>query len=202
MSRAPSATSSLDDAPPVESSSKRARAGTVTTKKAKTPSSFTVPSLKNCNYDDQMEHPHETPLDQVMIPIGTEIRLHAAWDVQLLGDVAAKVGKFLAEGLPLNCLVVCRSISSHEEDAMELQTMALRTMGGGSEPYKYSYEGGQDAAALFGREGMGVPLMKKHPLWKGEPAVTFREIKRRSFILVAPVVAIWPLPLSLGPKNI
>jgi hypothetical protein len=95
-------------------------------------------------------------------------------------------------------MVLCQNISSHAKDAMDLQMSALCTMGGGSE---LGYEKGQITMTLYGREGMELSMLKKMPLWKGDPAVIWRDICQRSFVLVSPIVAIWPLLITVGPKT-
>jgi hypothetical protein len=77
---------------------------------------------------------------------------------------------------------------------------AMCTMSGGSEPWKMGYEKGQVPMTLYGREGLEVQLLKKMPLWKGDAVVTWRETRCRSFVLVAPIAAIWPIPMTIGPR--
>jgi hypothetical protein len=74
-------------------------------------------------------------------------------------------------------------------------------MGGGSEPLKWGYEKGQISMTLYRHKRMELKSLKTMPLWKGDLAVTWRDVHRRSFVLVSPIVAIWPLPITVGPKT-
>jgi hypothetical protein len=198
MSRSQSSASS-DEELIVTPSSKCARVGTITTRRKPMPL-FTVLSLKDYNYDVIMEHLHDDPLDAMGISFGSDFRQRFDWDSDLLDQALIKVGEFTREGLPLSCLTLCWNISPHAEDAMDLQMSAMCTMSGGSEPWKMGYEKGQVPMTLYGRKGLEVQLLKKMPLWKGDTVVTWRETRRRSFVLVAPIAAIWPIPMTIGPR--
>jgi hypothetical protein len=199
MSPPPSSASS-DKEPLVTPSSKYAQAGTITTRRKPIPI-FTVPSLKKCDYDAIMEHPHNNPKDTVAVLFGSNFHQWFDWDPNLLNQTLTKVGEVAREELPLNCMVLCQNISPHAEDAMDLQMSALCTMGSGSEPWKLGYEKGQVSMTLYGCKGMELQSLKKMPLWKGEPAVTWMDMHRRSFVLVAPIITIWPLPMTIGLKT-
>lgn len=198
MSLPPSSALS-DKEPLITPSSKHAQAGTTTTRRKLIPI-FTISSLKKCDYDTIMEHPHNDPKDAVAVLFGSDFCQWFDCNPSLLDQTLIKVGEFAREGLPLNCLVLCRNISPHAEDAMDLQMSALRTMGSGLELWKLAFEKGQVSMTLYGRKSMEMQLLKKMPLWKGDPVVTWRDVRRRSFVVVAPITAIWPLPITVGPR--
>jgi len=133
---------------------------------------FTIPSLKDCDYDSIMEHPHDNPKDMVAVLFGSDFCQWFDWDPNLLKQALTKVEESARGKLPFNCMVLCRNISPHVEDALDLQMSALRTMGGGSEPLKWGYEKGQISMTLYRHEGMELKSLKTMPLWKGDLAVT------------------------------
>jgi hypothetical protein len=159
---------------------------------------FTVPTLKNCDYDTIIEHLHDDPKHVVAVLFGSDFHQCFDWDLDLLDQILTKVGEFAREGLSLNCLVLCQNISLHTEDAMDLQMSALRTMGSGLKPWKIGYEKGQVFMTLYGHKGMELQLLKKMPLWKGDPVVMWRDICHRSFVIITSIVAIWPISMTIG----
>jgi hypothetical protein len=188
MSSAQQSTTATASSAP--SAAKRPRAGT----DPSVPSSLSIDPLDE-SLDGVMEIGFEDLRDLVHIQFGKLLPQHYPWDLKVLEEVPKLVSRAIQGKTPLENLVVRRFITAEVGDQLDLARALEKSFGKGSIPNMQSYPRGKLLTRVYARVGPETEIKRMPRLMGGPQDFQWKVVENRSFVLFAPILSIWPLPL-------
>jgi hypothetical protein len=179
-------------APSAPSTAKRPRADTATG--SSVPSSLSIDPLDE-SLDGVMEIGFEDPRDLVHVQFGELLPQHYPWDLKVLEEVPELVGRAIQGRTPLENIVLGRFITAKVEDQFDLSRTMEKSFGKGSIPDAQSYPRGRLLTKVYARVGPEAEVKRMPRLMGGPQDFNWKVVENRSFVLFAPILSVWPLPL-------
>ncbi|KAI9430329.1 hypothetical protein H4582DRAFT_2087107 [Lactarius indigo] len=119
--------------------------------------------------------------------------VHEKWislvDIMAMVNGLKSLSSFLDGIVDLHDVVIQQMALAHQDDELELDTLAARTFKGSTRPKRYTFTNLN--AFLWSRT-----MAKRSGTLIGSSEVVSRMVKNRSFVWIMPLISAWPPPIT------